>query len=70
MKLVDDWKTWWKWLSTWLVAMNLTFIAAYENITPLKEYIPDKYFHIIVGTLLILTAVGRVIKQNAQPPSQ
>jgi hypothetical protein len=65
MKLVDDAKQWWRWLSTWLLAMNGTFIIAYENIQPLKDYIPDKWFHGIVGALLILTFLGRVVKQSA-----
>jgi len=70
--LVDDWKKWWKWLSTWLLAMNGTFIVAYEQFETVKAYIPDKWAHVIVGTLLILTFLGRIIKQgqNVQPPAQ
>lgn len=63
MKLVDDWKAAWKWFSTWLLAMNGTFILAYEQFDTVKAYIPDKYAHMIVGGLLILTFLGRVIKQ-------
>jgi hypothetical protein len=64
MTLVDDVKSWWKWLSTWLLAMNGTFIVAYEQFDTVKAYIPDKWAHTIVGTLLILTFLGRIIKQN------
>lgn len=70
MKLVSDAKQWWRWLSTWLLAMNGTFIVVYEQFETIKSYIPDKIAHIIIGTLLILTFLGRVIKQasNVQPP--
>ncbi len=64
MKLVSDAKQWWKWLSTWLLAMNGTFIVAYEQFETVKTYIPDKWAHVIVGGLLILTFLGRVIKQG------
>ena len=73
MKLVSDVRQWWKWLSTWLLAMNGTFIVAYENFDSVKAFIPDKWAHAIVGGLLILTFLGRVIKQgesNATPPAQ
>lgn len=68
MKLVEDWKSAWKWFSTWLLAMNGTFIVAYENFDTIKAYIPDKFAHIIVGALLILTFLGRVIKQGQTTP--
>lgn len=64
MQLVEDWKTAWRWFSTWCLAMNGTFIVAYEQFDTIKAYIPDKYAHMIVGSLLILTFLGRVIKQN------
>ena len=64
MKLVEDVKSCWKWFSTWLLAMNGTFIVAYQNFQTVQEYIPVKWAHMIVGTLLILTFLGRVIKQG------
>lgn len=64
MKLVEDWKDAWRWFSTWLLAMNGTFIIAYEQFETVKAYIPDKWAHMIVGTLLLLTFLGRVIKQG------
>lgn len=72
MQLVSDAKQWWKWLSTWLLAMNGTFIVAYEQFDTVKAYIPDRWAHTIVGGLLILTFLGRVIKQgeNVQRPPQ
>jgi len=64
MQLVSDWKTAYRWFSTWLLAMNGTFIVAYENFDTVKAYIPDKWAHTIVGVLLVLTFLGRVVKQE------
>ena len=64
MQLVSDVRDWYKWFSTWLLAMNGTFIVAYENFDTIKTYIPDKWAHTIVVCLLILTFLGRVIKQH------
>jgi hypothetical protein len=64
MKLVDDWRKWWKWLSTWLIASNATFIVAYEQFETVKAYVPDKVAHWVVVSLLVLTALGRIVKQT------
>lgn len=64
MKLVDDAHKAWTWFSTWLLAMNGTFIVAYENFAPVKEYVPEKWAHAIMGGLLILTFLGRIVKQG------
>ncbi len=64
MNLVEDWKTAYRWLSTWLLAMNGTFILAYTQFDTIKAYIPDKWAHGIIGTLLILTFLGRLVKQK------
>jgi len=64
VRFVDDVSKWWKWASTWLLAMNGTFIVAHEQFDTVKAFIPDKWAHVIVGTLLILTFLGRIIKQS------
>jgi hypothetical protein len=74
LTLVDDVKNAWKWLSMWLIAMNGTFIVAYNEFQPLQQYIPPKTAHWIILTLLAATAIGRILKQyddsNAQPPAK
>lgn len=74
MNLVDDARKWWKWFSTWLIAANGTFVVAYTEFQTVKDYIPERVAHYTIVTLLILTFLGRVIKQseaqNAQPPAQ
>jgi len=66
MKFVDDVKSAYRWFSTWLIAASGTLIVAYENFPQLKEYVPDKYFHTIMGVMLVLIFLGRIVKQ--QPP--
>lgn len=68
MKLVDDAKQAWRWFSTWLIASNAMFIVAYEQFDAIKQYIPDKVAHGIIVGLLVLTALGRVVKQGESPP--
>lgn len=62
-QLVDDWKRFWTWVSMWLIAMNGTFIVAYEQFETVKAFVPDRWAHWIVLGLLALTGVGRILKQ-------
>lgn len=62
--MVDDWKLCLKWLSTWGLALIMAAPVAYENVDMLKDSIPDKYFHIIVSILAIITFCLRLKKQK------
>lgn len=63
MNLVEDWKKFWRWFSMWLIASNAMFVLLYEQFDTIKAYVPDKYAHWIVLALLVLTALGRIVKQ-------
>ena len=63
--LVDDIKQCWRWFSTWLIASSGTILIIYENVDSLKMYISDKAFHYIMLILVVLTFLGRVVKQNS-----
>ena len=68
---VQDVRSAWRWFSTWLIAASGTLLIAYENFPPLQGYIPDKWFHAIMGVMLVLIFLGRIVKQqapSAQPP--
>ena len=69
MQLVSDFKSAYRWFSTWLIAASGTLIIAYENFPQLKEYVPDKWFHTIMGIMLGLIFLGRIVKQNVPPQS-
>jgi len=66
IRFVDDVRFAWHWFSTWLIAASGTLIIAYENFPQLKEYVPDKWFHVAMGVMLFLIFLGRIVKQN--PP--
>ena len=68
IKLVDDVKSAWRWFSTWLIAVSGSLIIAYENFPQLKEYVPDKWFHTIMGIMLALIFLGRIVKQAPPAP--
>ena len=63
MKFVDDVKSAYRWFSTWLIAASGTLIIAYENFPQLKDYLPDKWFHALMGVMLLLIFLGRIVKQ-------
>jgi len=65
VRLVDDWKRAYRWFSTWLIGATGGLITAYETFPQLKEYVPDKWFHVIMGVMLFLIFVGRLIKQGS-----
>jgi hypothetical protein len=67
MRLVEDWKKCWKWLSVWLAGASAIAMQLYEQFPAFKTYIPDKAFHHVMTALIILIIVGRLIKQNANP---
>jgi len=62
--VVPDWRDCRKWLSTYGLAVIMAAPVAYENIDLLSKSIPDKYFHIIVSVLAVITFGLRIIKQK------
>jgi ABC-type transport system involved in cytochrome c biogenesis permease subunit len=64
MKLVDDVKFAWRWFSTWLIAASGGLLTAYETFPQLQAYIPEKWFHMVMGVMLVLIFIGRIVKQN------
>ena len=70
VKLVEDWRQAWKWLSVWLAAFAGTALEVYEQVPQFKAYIPDATFHHLMSALVVFIIVGRLVKQgpNAQPP--
>lgn len=73
MKLVDDWRDAWKWLSmncmVLATAIQGTWIAIPDN---MRSTIPANWVHALTIALLIAGVGGRLIKQGsnnaADPP--
>ncbi len=69
MKLIDEWKSAWKFLSVQAnsigAAMAVGYASMYEQ---LKENFPPKYVAAITAAVFILGIVGRVVSQNKDDP--
>lgn len=65
MKLVDDWKTAWKWLSVQLPALNLAFLGAWAALpAKFQDAIPLPWVIGIAVALIVLGMFGRLVKQK------
>ncbi len=69
MRLVDDWKSAWKWLSVQFVAaagsVQLAVLAFPDT---LRQYLPDWVTHLVAVGLLAAAVLGRLVDQKATKP--
>lgn len=65
MKLVDEWKSCWKWLSvqanTLGIAITSTYGLMYDQ---LKDTLPPKWMTVAVVAVFLLGIGGRLISQE------
>lgn len=62
MKLVDDWRDCWKWLSVHCLALNALILYSWEYIPEeLREELPRGA---VAGVMLALGVFGRIKKQK------
>jgi len=62
MKLADEWKHAWKWLSVQLGAVIAIAPELYQQVEGMKEYVPISWFHhamAAAGILVILNTVKK-----------
>lgn len=64
MKLVEDAKHAWKWLSVQLAAVAVVAMQLYQQFPQFQAYIPDKVFHNAMSVFVALIIVGRLIQQG------
>ncbi len=70
MRLVEDWKKFWKWASVQWAVFSAVVIQLYEQIPQFQQYIPPKVFHYIMTALVVFIIAGRLLKlspKNADP---
>jgi hypothetical protein len=74
MKLVGNWKDWYKWYSTWLAAASAGLQAAVVGYVALpaeaKALLPGDlagYMQVSAVILAVLVPVGRVLQQGCEP---
>lgn len=64
MKLVSDWKRFWRWHSTWIAALLATLPYAWTTMPPdLKAHVPDGWLPYLTGAVFVAFVVGRLRKQ-------
>lgn len=65
MKLVDDFKGFWRWFSVQAMAWAIAIQGAWE-VAPadLKAGFPPKLVTVVTVTLLVLGIAGRLVKQE------
>ncbi len=72
MKLVDDWKCAWKWLSVNCMALAAAIQGTWMSLSDdLREELPRNIIHVATIAILVAGIGGRLIKQDkdASPPS-
>lgn len=62
VKLIDDWKDSWKFLSVQLAAALALLDTAYEYLPAVQTYLPEGW----VKWLALAIIVGRIVKQNGE----
>lgn len=66
LKLVDDWKQGWKWVSTQSMGAAIAFLTTWALMPEdLKAHVPPDIAAIIAVILLVLGFIGRFLKQGA-----
>jgi protein-S-isoprenylcysteine O-methyltransferase Ste14 len=65
MKLVEDAKQAWRWISVQAMALALAVQGAWEVLPPeMKASIPPQYVTWLTLALLVLGLAGRLVKQG------
>lgn len=65
MKLVENAKSAWRWLSVQLAFLSVAALQLYEQVPQFQQWIPDKVFHNIMTGMVALIILGRLIKQES-----
>lgn len=68
MKLVDDWKQAWKWISMNCMMIATVLQGAWMGIPDdMKTSVPEWLVHAMTIIILVLGIAGRLVKQDAPP---
>lgn len=64
LKLVENWKAAWKWLSVQLAIIAASGQLILASMPQLKDWISDDTQHLIGAVLILCIVAGRLIDQN------
>lgn len=60
MKLVDEWRHFWKWSQTWLITTISVAPLLYDQLEALRAVLPPQAFKIGMATLGVMTLINTV----------
>lgn len=64
MKLVDDWRDWWRWNSTHVAAIAAVLPGAWASLPPeLKAQVPEGVMPYVAGVLFFAFLIARLRQQ-------
>jgi len=65
MKLIDEWKHCWKWLSIQFPAVNVAFLSTWAMLPPkFQDAIPLSWVIGIAVAMIVLGMIGRLVDQQ------
>lgn len=68
MKLVDNWKSGWKWYSTHLTVANGAIFVGWNQIPQdFKDHLPHGLYIYLAVFMVFFTLLGRAIDQEKRP---
>lgn len=71
MKLIDEWRSAWKYLSVQAnsigVAISGTYAIMYDQ---LKENFPPQYMVMVTAAVFVSGIIGRVVSQTPKEPKE
>lgn len=62
--LVSNWQDFWKWLSTWFIALAAAAPLAFEHLPEMKQYVSETTFHNLEAALVFLILLARLKRQQ------
>jgi hypothetical protein len=60
MKLVDEWRQFWKWSQTWIITAITTAPLLYDQLAALQAVLPPAAFKTGMATLGVLALINTV----------
>lgn len=69
VKLVENWREGWSWISVWCMALSGSILTSWEMLPDeWKAMLPQSFLQKYVGPMLLIGIIGRFIKQTSEPP--
>jgi hypothetical protein len=65
LKLVDNWRQGWKWVSVWCMALSGAVLTSWQTLPDdWKAMLPQAFLQRYIGPLLLIGIIGRFIDQT------